>query len=136
MSNAKPCSTPMASTQKLSLNDSPPFSQPCLYQSIIGALQYLAHTKPDISYAVNKLSQFLHAPTTAHWVACKRILHYIKGTLTYGLSFRPATVFNLEGFSDADWATNLDYHKSMSGFCVFLGGNLITWSSKKQNAVP
>ena len=135
MSNAKPCSTPMASHHKLSLNDSPPFSQPSLYQSTIGALQYLAHTRPDISYAVNKLSQFLHAPTTAHCVACKRILRYIKGTLTYGLSFRPATVFNLEGFSDADWATNLDDYKSMSGLCVFLGGNLITWSSKKQNAV-
>ena len=62
---------------KLSLNDNPFFSQPSLYRSTIGALLYLTHTRPNISYAVNKLSQFLHAPTTAHWVACKRILRYI-----------------------------------------------------------
>ena len=67
MINAKPCSTPMASTHKLSLNDSPPFPQPSLYRSTIGALQYLTHTRPGISYAVN-------APTTAHWVSYKRIL--------------------------------------------------------------
>ena len=90
---------------------------------------------PDILFAVNKLSQFLHAPTTTHWVARKRILHYIKGTLDYGISFCPALVLSLEGFSDAYWGINLDDKKSMSGLGVFLGPNLITWSSKKQNMV-
>ena len=66
MSNVKPSSTPMHLGNKLSLNDSPCFSQPSLYRSTIGALQYLTHTRPNISYAVNKLSQFLHAPNTAH----------------------------------------------------------------------
>ena len=66
-------------------------------------------------------------------MACKRILRYIKGTLTHGLSFKPTSVLSLEGF--ADWATNLDDRKSMSGLCIFLGGNIITWSSKKQNVV-
>ena len=84
---------------------------------------------------MNKLSQFLLAPTTTHWVACKRILYYIKGTLDYGISFYPTSVLSLEGFSDADWATNLDDQKSMSGLCVFLRPNLITRSSKKQNVV-
>ena len=63
MSNAKPSSTPMHLGKKLSWNDSPLFSQPSLYRSTIGALQYLTHTRPNISYAINKLSQFLHAPT-------------------------------------------------------------------------
>ena len=102
MSNAKPSSTPMHLGNKLPLNDSPLFSQPSLCHSTIGALQYLTHTSPDISYAVNKLSQFLHAPTIAHWVACKRIIRYLKGTLTHGLSFKPASMLSLEGFSDAD----------------------------------
>ena len=84
---------------------------------------------------MNKLSQFLHDPTTTNWVACKRILCYINGTLDYGISFCPTLVLSLEGFSDADWATNLDDQKSMSGLCVFLGPNLITWSLKKQNVV-
>ena len=68
-------------------------------------------------------------------MACKLILRYIKGTLTHGLSFKPASVLSLEGFSDADWATKLDDRKYMSGLCIFLGGNIITWSSKKQNTV-
>ena len=135
MSNVKPSSTPMHLGNKFSLNGSPFFSQPSLYRSTIGALQYLTHTRPNISYAVNKLSQFLHAPTIVHWVACKRILRYIKGTLTHGLSFKSTSVLSLEGFSDADWATNLDDRKSMSGLCIFLGSDIITWSSKKQNAI-
>ena len=74
MSNAKLISTLMNSAHKIFLNNRPPFAQPSLYRSTIGALRYLTHTRLDISYVVNKLSQFLHAPTTSHWVACKRLL--------------------------------------------------------------
>ena len=129
------CSTPMNLAAKLFLNDSSSFSYPSLYRSTIGALQYLSHTRPDITYAVNKLSQFLHVPTIAHWVACKRILPYIKGTLHHCISYKPTSVLSLDGFSNADWATSLDDRKSMSGLCLFLGENLITWSFKKQTAI-
>ena len=113
---------------------------PLLIQSqhctmILLLLQYLTNTRPDIAYAINKLSPFLQAPTNAHWAACKRILRYIKGTLQYGLSFHPTSLLQLEGFSDADWGTNLDDRKSINGLCIFLGGNLISWCSKKQTAV-
>ena len=131
MVDAKPNSTPICLNSKLALNDSPPFNHLSLYRSTIGALQYLTNTRPDISFAVSKLSQFLHSPTVAHWMACKKVLCYIKDTLSFGLSFHPAAILNLEGFSDADWACNVDDRKSMSGVCVFLGGNLITWSSRK-----
>uniref|UniRef100_A0A803QGW3 Uncharacterized protein n=1 Tax=Cannabis sativa TaxID=3483 RepID=A0A803QGW3_CANSA len=91
--------------------------------------------KAGIAYSVNKLSQYLKSPTVKHWNACKRILRYIKGTPHLGLHFRPSTLLSLEGYSDADWASSLDDRKSTSGFCVFLGGNLINWSSRKQKAV-
>ena len=135
MAAAKPCSTPMCLSNNLSLSDSEPFSQPSVYRSIIGALQYLTLTRPDLAFCVNKLSQFLQTPTVAQWNACKRILRYVKGTLSHGLLFKPASLFTLEGYSDSDWATNIDDRKPVNGICVFLGGNLITWSSRKQKAV-
>ena len=120
---------------KLYLFDRLPFDHPFLYLSIVGALQYLTHTRPDLAYTVKKLSQFRHAPIVAHWAACKRLLRYIKGTIHYGLFFHPAKVFSLEGYSDADWVTSIDDRKSVPGMCIFLGGNLISWSSKKQSVV-
>ena len=134
MAATKSCSTPMCLSNNLSLSDSEPFSQPSVYRSTIGALQYLTLTRPDLAFCVNKLSQFLQTPTIAQWNACKRILRYFKGTLSHGLLFKPASLFTLEGYSDSDWATNIDERKSISGICVFLGGNLITWSSRKQKA--
>lgn len=65
-------------------------------------------TRPNLAYSINKLIQCLYAPTMAHWNACKRVLRHVKGTIDYGLAFRPAKVLNLEGFSNADWASNLN----------------------------
>ena len=135
MINAKSCRTPMCLGNKFSFHDSEAFPHPSLYRSTIGALQYLTLTRPNLAFSVNKLSQFLQAPTVARWNACKRILRYIKGTLSYGLLFRPAQLLTLEGYSDVDWATNLDDRKSVSGICIFFGGNLVTWSSRKQRVI-
>ncbi|RVX06008.1 Retrovirus-related Pol polyprotein from transposon RE2 [Vitis vinifera] len=135
MVHAKPSSTPMALGQKLVLEDSTHFPDVTLYHSTIGALQYLTLTWPNISFSINKLSQFLKAPTQHHWSAYKRLLRYVSGTRTLGLSFRPIAQFTLEGFSDADWACNVDDGRSMIGYCVFLGGNLVTWNSHKQQVV-
>ena len=135
MAHSKPCSTPMILNNNLSLTDSVAFDQPSLYRSTASALQYLTLTRPDLAFSVNKLSQILKAPTVTHWGACKRILRYVKGTLSYGLTFKSSQLMNLEGYSDADWASNLDDRKSVSGICVFVGGNLITWSSRKQEVV-
>lgn len=74
MLQAKPMSLPMASSLKLSKFDSPDFDDPTLYQSLVGGLQYLSLTRPDISYVVNKICQFMHSPKFTHWSALKRIL--------------------------------------------------------------
>ncbi|KAK6137892.1 hypothetical protein DH2020_028350 [Rehmannia glutinosa] len=131
MSNCKPVSTPLCTSLKLALNDSKPFDCPSVYRSTIGTLHYLTMSKPDISFDVSKLSQYLHAPTVNHWSACKHLLRYLKGTSKLGLCFYPAQRLSLQAFSDADWASNLDDRKSTGGFCVCLGSNLLTWSSKK-----
>ncbi|KAK6124927.1 hypothetical protein DH2020_041338 [Rehmannia glutinosa] len=135
MSGCTPCPTPYCSNHKLKLNDSPSFVNPSLYRSTIGALQYLTITRPDLSFIVNKLSQFLHSPTSNHWVACKRVLRYLKGSSSTGLIFGASPTLHLTAFSNADWGSNLDDRKSTSGHCVFLGHNLIAWSSKKQSVV-
>jgi histone deacetylase 1/2 len=105
------------------------------YRSVVGGLQYLTLTRPDISFAVNKVCQYLSQPTDAHWEAVKRILRYVKGTLQVGLQIRrsPSSIISI--FTDADWAGCVDDRRSTSGFAVFVGSNIISWSSKKQPTV-
>jgi histone deacetylase 1/2 len=105
------------------------------YRSLVGALQYLTLTRPDISYAVNKVCQYLHAPYTVHYTAAKRILRYIKHTMTVGLTFVKSASTLVSAFSDADWAGCVDDRRSTGGFAVFFGPNLISWSAKRQATV-
>ncbi|XP_031252819.1 secreted RxLR effector protein 161-like [Pistacia vera] len=125
----------MAIGTKLNLEDSEPFENSALYRSTVGALQYLTISKPNISYVVNKLSQFLKAPTQLHWQACKRLLRYLKGTSYYGLQFSPSHILNLTCYTDMDWANSIPDRRSTSGCCVFMGNNLIQWYSRKQKVV-
>ncbi|KAK6125101.1 hypothetical protein DH2020_041165 [Rehmannia glutinosa] len=104
-------------------------------KSITGALQYATVSRPEISYSVNKVSQFMQSPLDSHWRAVKRILRYLAGTLDYGLHLKASTKPQLVAFSDADWASDPDDRRSTTGSCVFFGDNLIAWSSKKQRTV-
>jgi histone deacetylase 1/2 len=105
------------------------------YRSVVGALQYLTLTRPDISFAVNKVCQYLHAPTEIHWSAVKRILRYVKANTKIGLSISRCKSLLVSGFLDADWAGSLDDRRSTGGFAIFLGSNLISWSARKQSTV-
>ncbi|KAL5782156.1 hypothetical protein ACOSP7_007185 [Xanthoceras sorbifolium] len=107
MSTSKPCPTLICASSKLQKSGTS-FSEPFLYRSTIGALQYLTYTRPDISFTVNKLSQYMATPTEDHWKACKRILRYLKGTISLGLMFTPAPSMHIEVYSDADWASCVD----------------------------
>jgi len=134
MTGAKLAPTPYISGAKLSKFSGDPLTDPTEYRSMVGALQYLTLTRPDISYNVNQLCQFLHCPTNIHLTAAKRVLKYLKGTLQFGLQFNKGSL-QLNGFCDSDWAGNPDDRKSTSGYCIFLGSCLISWTVKKQSVV-
>lgn len=135
MLNCNPISTPVDTSSKLSSQCGALVLDPTLYRSLAGALQYLTLTRSDISYAVQQLCLFMHDPRDSHWQLLKRVLRYVKGTSHYGVQFYKNSSLDLVAYSDADWAGCPDTHKSTSGFCVFLGANLISWSSKRQNTV-
>jgi hypothetical protein len=107
MEGAKPAFTPCTSEGKLSRFDGDPLVDPIDYRHMVGALQYCTLTRPDIAYSVNQLCQFLHAPTTLHLTAAKRVLRYLKGTTTYGLHYTKGSL-QLNGYCDSDWARSPD----------------------------
>jgi hypothetical protein len=121
----------MATGKPLSKFDGATFEDQQLFRSIVGALQYVIISMPDISYVVNRVSQFMHAPTCVHWAAVKRILRYLKGTIDFGITIKPSSSFSITAFSDSDWAGCQNDRKSTTGYLVFLDPNLISWSSKK-----
>lgn len=102
MLNVKPVATPLLSSPKLSIKSGTPLPDPHEYRRLVGSLQFLALTRPDISYAVNKLSQFMHMPTTEHWQAVKRVLRYLSGTLSHSIFWKKHSTPVLHAFSDAD----------------------------------
>lgn len=105
------------------------------YQRLVGRLIYLAHTRPDIAYAVSVVSRYMHDPRIVHQDAVYRILRYLKSTPGNGILFSNHGHLTLECFTDADWAGSKDDRKSTTGYCTLLGGNLVTWKSKKQSVV-
>ena len=135
MLHSKPVSTPMASSPKLTLRSGSPLSDPRKYRQIVGGLQYLSLTRPENSCAVNKLSQFMHQPSTDHWLAVQRLLRYLSGTLCHGIYLRKQTQSPLHGFSDADWTGDSDDYVSTKGHIIYLGSHSISWFSKKQKGV-
>ncbi|KAJ9547690.1 hypothetical protein OSB04_020233 [Centaurea solstitialis] len=132
MSACNPTTTPVDPTSKLSATSGPPVKDPTLYRSLAGALQYLTFTRPDISYAVQQVCLFMHDPRESHLQALRRILRYIQGTIQFGLHLSSSPSLNLQAYTDADWGGCPDTRRSTSGYCVFLGDNLISWSSKRQ----
>ncbi|XP_038896547.1 secreted RxLR effector protein 161-like [Benincasa hispida] len=135
LTDLKPAASPCTVGKHLSITNGQPLSDPYLFRSTIGALQYLTHTRLDIAHIVNHLSKFLKAPTNIHWQATKRVLRYISATRHHGLLFQPNTDLQLTTFSDANWASNIDDRKSIAAYCVYVDNNLISWSSKKQTMV-
>ena len=108
---------------------------PTLYRSMIGSLLYLTASRPDIAFSVGVCARFQAAPKESHLTAVKRIIRYINGTSDYGIWYSRDSNECLAGYSDADWAGCIDDRKSTSGGCFYLGNNLVSWMSKKQNSI-
>jgi hypothetical protein len=134
MTDAKPYPAPCVAGTKMSKFDGSPLPNPTIYRHIVGALQYVTLTRPDIAYSVNQLCQHMHAPTSTHFTAAKRVLRYLKGSIDYGLHYTKGPI-KLTAYCDSNWARNPDDRRSTSGFGLFLGPNLISWSAKKQHIV-
>ena len=131
----RPANTPMDPNLKLGKAEEDAAVDKEMYQRLVGRLIYLSHTRPDIAYAVGLLSQFMHNPKEVHLQAAYRILQYLKGTPGKGILFRRNGGLVLEAYTDANFAASIDDRRSTSGYCTFLGGNLVTWKSKKQSVV-
>lgn len=137
MIDCKPVSTPLSTSEKLTVHEGSPLgpNDATQYKSIVGALQYLTLTRPDIAFPVNKICQFLHTPTTIHWAVVKRILRYLKQCTNVGLKICKSKSMLVSAYSDADWAGCLDDRRSTGDFAVFLGDNLVSWNARKQATV-
>ena len=135
MTDCKQCSTLVDTNPKVAAADGAPVVDATDFRSLAGALQYLTFTRPDIAYAVQQICLHMHDPRAPHVAALKRILRYVRGTLHLGLLLRPSTSADLVVYTDADWMGCPDTRKSTSGYALFLGDNLISWSSKRQNTV-
>ena len=140
LENCKPAATPVATGAKLlkATEDSELFDA-TLYQSAVGMLLYLSGwTRPDITFAVSNVARFCSKPTKEHWVAVKRILRYLKGTMNHGLLYTKNDESDnkaMIGYSDADWAGDANDRKSTSGYMFMVSGAPVSWKSKKQTCV-
>jgi hypothetical protein len=101
------------------------------YQRLVRRLIYLSHTRPNIAYAVSLVSQYMHGPRDSPLHIVFRILWYLKSAPRKGLLFSRHGHLRIEAYTDVDWARSLDDRRSASGYCTFVGGNLVTWRSKK-----
>ena len=134
MENSKPTKTPSCPSTRLVPHDGVLLSNPTQYRSMVGALQYLTFTCPNIAFSFHQLCQFMSHPTTTHFKATQRVLLYIRGTLHFGLSFTLGPL-TLSVFSNADWAGYPTDSRSTTRLLVFLGPNPISWSAKKQSTM-
>ena len=134
MDDCKSVDTPMSQKEKLTKEDEANKVDETLYRSLVGCLMYLTATRPDILHAVSLLSRFTNCATETHFIAAKRVLRYVKGTLVFGIKFCRSQTCILQGYSDSDWGGSDDM-KSTSGYCFNLGSGMFSWSCKKQDIV-
>ncbi|KAG9454272.1 hypothetical protein H6P81_007176 [Aristolochia fimbriata] len=135
LEDAKAMRTPMSATDRICRDENGTLADPTLYRSMIGSFLYLTASRPDIYYSVGLCARFQSAPKESHVKSVKKIIRYVKNTINLGIWYAVNTSNALAGYSDADWAGDTDDRKSTSGGCFYLGTNLVSWYSKKQNSI-
>ena len=131
---AKPCSSPMAPGVHLT-REGELFEDPERYRRLVGKLNYLTVTRLDIAYSVSVVSHYMSSLTVDNWAAVEHILCYLKGALGRRILYSNHGHNRVECFTDADWTWSKEDRRSTSGYCVFVGGNIVSWKSKKQGVV-
>jgi len=131
----RPTSTPLPLNCKLLPDEGQLLADPTSYRTLVGKLNFLTHTRLDLCFSVQYLSQFLQSPRTPHFEALLHTLSYIQGTLTHGILLKASNHLSLQAFSDSDWAACPTTRRSVTGYLVMLGSSPISWKSKKQSTV-
>ena len=131
---AKPCSSPMAPGIHLT-REGELFEDLEIYRRLIGKLNYLTITRPVIAHSVSVVSQYMSSPTVGNWALVEHILCHLKRAPGRGILYSDHGHNRVECFTDADWAGSKEDRRSTSSYCVFVGGNLVSWKSKKQGVV-
>lgn len=135
LSNYKRVATPLPANLKLTTHDGTLLKDPSLYRSLVGKLNFLTHTRPDLSYSVQTLSQYMQSPREPHLKALYHTLRYVYHTSGQGIMLHSSDHITLQAFSDSDWAACSDSRRSITGFVVLLGNSPMSWKSKKQSTV-
>ncbi|CAL8078783.1 unnamed protein product, partial [Prunus armeniaca] len=133
LSECKPVSIPLVTSEKLSKDDGSGLASEEQYRRIVGSLLYLTATRPDIMFAASLLARFMHCPTSKHLGTAKHVLRYVKGTLDYGLEYVKGKGAVLIGYCDSDWSGSVDDSKSTSGYAFSFGSGVFAWASVKKN---
>lgn len=131
----KPVPLSMYSLLKLTVADNDLLDDPSQYRRLIGKLLYLTISRPDVTFAVNKLSQYVSKPCQSHLAATHHLLRYLKNSPGQGLFLPASSSYQLHALADSDWTSCLDTSRSTTGFCIFLGDSLVSWKSKKQSTI-
>ncbi|XP_047260837.1 uncharacterized mitochondrial protein AtMg00810-like [Capsicum annuum] len=130
-----PVTSPLDLSIKLRADMGTSLPNPEIYRSLVGKLNFLTNTSLDLSFVVQHLSQFHKAPSDCHMKVALHLLRYLNGISILGVFFSSSPDLSLTAFCDSDWEACPDTHRSITGFCILLGGSLLTWKAKKQPVV-
>ncbi|CAA7030828.1 unnamed protein product [Microthlaspi erraticum] len=131
----KPAGSPIDQHHQLSLAKGALLADPEVYRRLVGRLVYLAATRPDLTYAIHVLSQFMQSPREEHWLAALKVVRYLKGTIGQGILLRAESSMHFSGWCDSDYAACPLTRRSLTSYIVQCGSSPIVWKTRKQDTV-